>query len=154
MDLLCASFSRNFIFVSILIPFGYSFNFKDTLFELFYNFECVGNDILTDGLYLLGLQNDVTYSSMQVQTDIKRYDINENSSILWHWRLGHISIERIKRLVKDRILNTLDFNDFKTCVDYIKGKQTNMSKKGANMSSSILEIMHTDIFCPDMDASG
>ena len=109
---------------------------------------------MTDGLYLLGLQNDVTYSSMQVQTDIKRYDINENSSILWHWRLGHISIERIKRLVKDGVLNTLDFADFKTCVDCIKGKQTNMSKKGANRSSSILEIIHTDICCPDMDARG
>jgi len=40
------SFSRNLIYVSRLVPFGYSFNFKDTSFELFYNFECVGNDIL------------------------------------------------------------------------------------------------------------
>ena len=51
-------------------------------------------------------------------------------------------------------LNTLDFVDFKTCVDCIKGKQTNMSMKGANKSSSILEIIHTDICCPDMDACG
>jgi len=58
----------------------------------------------------------------------------------------------IKRLVKDEVLNTLDFADFKTCVDYIKGKPTNMSKKGANRSSSILEIIHTDICCLGMDA--
>jgi len=56
--------------------------------------------------------------------------------------------------VKDGVLNTLDFADFKTCVDYIKGKQTNMSKKGANKNSSILEIIHTDICCPNMDARG
>ena len=56
--------------------------------------------------------------------------------------------------MKNGVLNTLDFSDFKTCVDDIKGKQTNMSTKGANMSSSILEIIHTDICCPDMDASG
>jgi len=31
---------------------------------------------------------------------------------------------------------------------------TNMSKKGANRSSRILEIIHTDICCPDMDAHG
>ena len=49
------------------------------------------------------------------------------------------------------MLNTLDFTDFKTCVDCIKNKQTNMSKKGANRSSSILEIIHTDICCPDMN---
>jgi len=108
---------------------------------------------LSDDLYL-GLQNYATYSSMHVQIGIKRCNINENSSMLWHQRLGHISIERIKRFVKDGVLNTIDFDDFKTCVDYIKGKQINMSKKGANRSSSILEIIHTDICCLDMDARG
>ncbi|KAK2420702.1 putative mitochondrial protein [Trifolium repens] len=148
------SFSRSLISVSRLVPFGYSFHFKDTSFELFYNSKCVGNGILSDGLYRINLQNETIYSSMHVKTGIKRCNINENSSMLWHRRLGHISIERIKRLVKDGVLNTLDFADFETCVDCIKGKQTNISKKGANRSSSILEIIHTDICCPDMDAHG
>ena len=139
------------ISISRLVPFGYSFNFKDTSFELFYNSECVENNILSDGLYLLGLQNSATYTSMHVQTGIKRCNINENSSMLWHRILGHISIERIKRLVKDGVLNTLDFADFKTCVDCIKGKQTNMSKKGANRSSSILEIIHIDIWTTNIN---
>eukprot|EP00253_Pinus_taeda_P031110 PITA_31110 len=78
----------------------------------------------------------------------------EDSSKLWHRRLGHISIERIKRLVNEGVLNTLDFTDFDTCVDSIKGKQTNKSKKGANRSSDILEIIHTDICSPDMDSHG
>ena len=80
--------------------------------------------------------------------------MNDDSSTLWHRRLGHISIDRIKRLVNDGILSTLDFADFNTCVDCIKGKQTNKSKKGANRSSTILEIIHSDICCPDMDAHG
>ena len=79
------NFSRNLIFVSKLVPFGYCFNFKDTSFELFYNSECVRNGILFDDLYLLGIQNYVTYSSMYVQTGVKRGNINENSSMLWHW---------------------------------------------------------------------
>ena len=148
------SFSQNLISISRLVPFGYSFNFKDTSFNLFYKSECVGNGILSDGLYRLYLQNDATYSSMHVHTGIKRCNINENSSILWHRRLGHISIERIKRLVNDGVLSTLDYTDFETCVDCIKGKQTNKSKKGANRSSDILEIIHTDICCPNMDAHG
>ena len=78
------SFSLNLIFVSKLVPFGYSFNFKDTSFELFYNFEYVGNDILSDGLYLLGLQNYATYSSMYIQTGFKMCNIDENSSMLRH----------------------------------------------------------------------
>ena len=80
--------------------------------------------------------------------------MNEDSSTLWHRRLGHISIDRIKRLVKDRILSILDFIDFDTCVDCTKGKQTDKSKKGANRSSTILEIIHSDICCPDMDTYG
>ena len=63
-------------------------------------------------------------------------------------------MQRIKRLVNDRVLNTLDFTDFDTCVDYIKGKQTNKSKKGTKRSTDILEIIHSDICCPDMDAYG
>ena len=31
------------------------------------------------------------------------------------------------------------------------GKETNKSKKGAKRSTDILEIIHTDICCPDMD---
>ena len=57
-----------------------------------------------------------------------------------------------QKIVNDRVLGTLDFADFETCVDCIKGKQTNMSKKGAKRSSDVLEIIHTDICCPDMDA--
>ena len=148
------SFSRNLISVSRLVPFGYSFNFKDTSFRLLYKSDCVGNGILSDGLYRILLQNDNTQGSMHVHAGIKRCNINEDSSILWHRRLGHISIERIKRLVKDGVLSTLDFTNFKTCVDCIKGKQTNKSKRGANRSSDSLEIIHTDICCPDMDIHG
>lgn len=82
-------------------------------------------------VFITNLQNNFVYSSLNVRTGIKRCNINENSSMIWHWRLGHISIERVKRLVKDVVLNTLDFVDFETCVDCIKGKHTNMSKKGS-----------------------
>ena len=74
--------------------------------------------------------------------------------MLWHRRLGHISIERMKKSVNDRVLSTLDFADFETCVNCIKGKQTNKSKRGANRSTNLLEITHTDICCPNMDANG
>ena len=71
--------------------------------------------------------------------------------MLWYRRLGHISIDRIKRLVKDGVHSTLNYTYLETCVDCIKGKQTNKSKKNTNRSSNILEIIHTNICCPDMD---
>ena len=62
-------------------------------------------------------------------------------------------MKRIKKLVNDEVLSTLDFADFETCVNCIKGKQTNKSKKGAKRSTNLLEITHIDICCPDMDAN-
>jgi len=62
--------------------------------------------------------------------------------------LGHISKERIQRLVKNEILPNLDFTDLNVCVDCIKGKQTKHIKKGATRSTQFLEIIHTDICGP------
>ncbi|KAL5773014.1 hypothetical protein ACOSP7_012630 [Xanthoceras sorbifolium] len=148
------SFSRKLISVSRLVPFGYSFNFSETSFSLFYKSDYVGNGTLSDSLYCINLQNNATYNSMHVQTSSKRCVIDEDSSTLWHRRLCHISIERIKILVNDEVLSTLNFTDFETCMDCIKEKQTNKLKKGANSSSDILEIIHTDVCCPDMDSYG
>ena len=114
------SFSRNLISASRLVSFGYSFNFSETFFNLFYKSDLVGNGTLSNGLFSTNLQNDTTYNGMHVQDSIKRCVMNKNSSMLWHWRLGHISIDRIKRLVNDGVLSTLDFTDFGTCVDCIR----------------------------------
>ena len=73
--------------------------------------------------------------------------------MLWHRRLGHISKQRIERLVSDGILGPLDLVDFTVCVECIKGKQTNVRKLGANRSSSVLELIHTDICGPFPTAS-
>ncbi|RVW57957.1 Retrovirus-related Pol polyprotein from transposon TNT 1-94 [Vitis vinifera] len=91
---------------------------------------------------------------MEMRNIVAQLKKLEDSSTLWHRRLGHISIDRIKRLVNDGVLSTLDFTDFETCVDCIKGKQTNKSKRGATRSSAILEIIHTDICSLDMDSHG
>ncbi|RVW27457.1 Retrovirus-related Pol polyprotein from transposon TNT 1-94 [Vitis vinifera] len=127
---------------------------QETSFSLIYKSECVGNGILSDGLYCIFLQNDIAHNSLHVQTGIKRCVVKEDSSTLWHRRLGHISIDKIKRLVNDGVLSTLDFTDFETCVDCIKGKQTNKSKRGATRSFTILEIIHTDICSLDIDSHG
>lgn len=68
--------------------------------------------------------------------------------MLWHQRLGHISRDRMSRLVKAEVLPNLDFTDFETCVKCLKGKMAKGNKKGAIRSSSLLELIHTDISGP------
>ena len=123
------SFFRNLISISRLVPLGFSFNFTDSGFSLSNKSKVIGYGALSNGLFHIRLHNDVTYNSMHVTTGLKRYVMNEESSILWHQILEHISIERMKKLVNDGVLSTLDFADFETCVHCIKGKQINKSKR-------------------------
>ena len=74
--------------------------------------------------------------------------VNEQSTFLCHKHLGHISRERMERLIKNEILPNLNFTDLNNCVDCIKGKQTKHTKKGATRSTQLLEIVHTDIWRP------
>ena len=43
------------------------------------------------------------------------------------------------------ILDLLDLSDFQVCIEYIKGKQTNVRKNDANRCGDVLELIHTDI---------
>ena len=66
-----------------------------------------------DNLYKLNLDVNFSASLMCVHQNIgiKRSMANENSAYLWHKCLGHISKERLKRLVKNEILTNLEFTD-------------------------------------------
>ena len=144
-------FSRDFISVSRLVPLGYTFKFIDCTFSLFCKSKLIRNGVFSNGIFSINLQYNAVF---RTHIGNKRCIIDEDSSILWHRRLGHISIYRIKRLVNDNVLNTLDFANFDTCIDCIKGKQSNNFKKGAKRSTDVLEIIHSDICCPDIDTHG
>ena len=73
----------------------------------------------------------------------KRAFVNEKSTYLWHKRLGHISKERIQRLVKNEVLSDLNFTDLGICVDCIKRKQTSFTvEKAGTRSTELLELIH------------
>jgi hypothetical protein len=129
---------------------GYFINFGNKSFSLFKNTSFVGYGILYDRLYKFKLNDQFAETLLTLHHNVgtKRSLINENSSNLWHKRLGHISRERLERLVKGEILLNLDFSDLGVCVDCIKGKQTKHTKKGATRSTKLIEIIRTDICGP------
>ncbi|KAL6329550.1 hypothetical protein AAG906_022101 [Vitis piasezkii] len=91
--------------------------------SLMLNYITVGYGILCDGLYKISLNHEFAQALITPHSNVgsKRGLINENSSIL------------IERLVKEGILQNLDFTDF---------------HKGATRSNELLEIIHTDICGP------
>ena len=48
--------------------------------------------------------------------------------------------------MSDQILDPLDFLDFDMSINYIKGKQTNVTRFGANRSIDVLELIHIDVY--------
>ena len=69
--------------------------------------------------------------------------------MLWHKRLGHISKERMERLIKENILHNLDFFDCEVYADYVKGKlTTGVRKKKVARSIGVLQLIHTVTYGP------
>ncbi|KAJ9535448.1 hypothetical protein OSB04_un001427, partial [Centaurea solstitialis] len=146
------SFRRNLISVSCLDKFGYSCLLGNNKVGFYLNSNLVGTGSLNDKLYMLetvALDNEVLH---YVAKGNKR-KLNEDSAILWHKRLGHISKQRIQRLINERILNSIDLTNFQVCVECIKGKQTNARRLGSNRATDVLELIHTDICGPFPTAS-
>ena len=142
------------ISISNLDKLGYSCSFGNGKFSLFQYTNLIGTGSLVDNLYKLDLHASYVNECLHINDyGTKRKLINENSSMLWHKCLGHISEQRIQRLMLEGILDSLDFSDFKIYIECIKGKQTNIKKIGAKRSSNVLELIHTDICGPFPTAS-
>ncbi|KAF5788317.1 putative RNA-directed DNA polymerase [Helianthus annuus] len=147
--------TRNLVSVSKLDNVGFEVLHGHGKVTISLNSQVLGCGYLDGNLYKLELDDSFSKSLLSYNVNEKinkrkrkrKHDL-ETSSKLWHRRLGHISRDRMIRLVKDGELPDLDFSDFGTCVECIKGKKTNKIKKGATRSSRLLELIHTDICGP------
>ncbi|KAJ9565087.1 hypothetical protein OSB04_001053 [Centaurea solstitialis] len=139
--------SRNLVSASKLDLQGFKFYLGDGRFKLYKDSITIGSGILVDGLYKFLISHSIFENHLTMHHKVGTIN-KENSSFVWHKKLGHIPQEKLRRLVKEGVLSNLDFTDYKSCVDCIKGKTTKHTKKGAKRSSQLLEIIHTDICGP------
>lgn len=138
--------TRNLIYVSRLAKAKFELVVNDFGFSILRNKILVRNGTLVNGMYQLTIQasdhimNIASTSKIQNKTE---------SSQLWHKRLCHISKERTKSLCKEHVLPPLNLTELnEVCINCVKGKLTNTSKKEAIKSTSLLELIHTDICGP------
>lgn len=142
-------FRQNLISISCLDKSSYSCSFGNGKFSLHQYSKIVGTGYVINNLYKLDLHVLHMNEALHVSDYGTKHNlINEKSSMLWHKRLGHISKQRIERLLFEGILNSLDFSEFGTCIECIKGKQTNIKKLGSYRTSDVLEVIHIDICGP------
>ena len=69
---------------------------------------------------------------------------NYSATYLWHCRLGHIGVKRMKELHKDGFSESLD-----ACEPWLMGKMTKTPFSGTmERATDLLEIIHTDVCSP------
>ena len=89
--------------------------------------------------------------------DAKRCKVdNDSATYLWHCRLGHIGVKRMKKLHADGLLESLDYESLGACEPCLMGKMTKTPFSGTmERATDLLEIIHTDVCDPmSIDARG
>ena len=106
---------RNLISTTYLGRHGYCVILKDNIvIKKDKVFICFGN--IVNGLYIITPHKHELYNSELDNNShvksLKRKFHSTSDDYLWHLRLDHINSNRIQRLVKDWLLEPLDFNEF------------------------------------------
>ena len=98
-------------------------------------------------LFILNLDSANTHIH---NIETKRVRVNNDSTIfLWHCRLGHIGVKRMKKLHADGPLESLGFESHDTCEPCLMGKMTKTPFSGTmEQATDLLEIIHTDVCGP------
>ena len=96
---------------------------------------------------LLDLDRSDTYIH---NIDAKRCKVDNNSATyLWHYRLGHIGVKRMKKLHVDVLLESLDYESVDSCEPCLMGKMTKTPfSETMERATYLLEIIHTDVCSP------
>ncbi|KAL0448736.1 UNVERIFIED_CONTAM: hypothetical protein Slati_1430000 [Sesamum latifolium] len=88
-------------------------------------------------------------SNLIITAQHKRKMDNHENAQIWHTRLGHISKDRIRKLVDSKNLEIDNLNHLSTCVSCLKGKVTKKPFVGQSaIANGLLDLVHTDVCGP------
>ena len=85
-----------------------------------------------------------------INIEAKRCKVNNDSATyLWHCRLGHIGVKRMKKIHADGLLESLDYESVDACEPCLMGKMTTSPfSRTMERATDLLEIIHTDVCGP------
>ena len=140
---LVPALSMNIISRSCLLRDGYLFKSENNGCSIYMSNMFYAHAPLIDGLFLLNLDSGNTHIN---NNEGKRLKLSDNSTYMWHCRLGHIGVKRIKKLHSDGLLESLDFESLERCEACLMGKMTKTPFSGMmERATDLLEIIHTDV---------
>ena len=105
---------------SCLLQYDYSFKSKNNCYSVYMNKTFCGHTPNINGLLNLDRSNTHIHN-----IDAKRCKVdNDSATYLWHCRLGHIGVKRMKKLHADGILESLDYESLDSYEPCLMGKMT------------------------------
>ena len=104
----------------MFIAYDYSFKSKNNCCSIYMNKTFYGHTPNENGL--LDLDSSDTHIH-NIEAKRCRVD-NDSATYLWHCRLGHIGVKRMKKLDPDGLQESLDYELFDTCEPCLMGKMT------------------------------
>ncbi|KAL0395444.1 UNVERIFIED_CONTAM: hypothetical protein Slati_4510600 [Sesamum latifolium] len=137
------SMVKNIISIPLLDSEGFKFSINKSYFYLVYDdvYHLLGT--LVNGLYILQQSNLIMTAQHKCKVD------NHENAQIWHARLGHISKDRISRLVDSKNLEIDNLDHLPTCQSCLKGKMTKKPFVGQSaMANGLLDLVHTDVCGP------
>src|SRR3954469_21074662 len=91
---------------------------------------------LIDGIFLLNLDCSNTHIN---NIEAKRLKLSDNSTYMWHYRLGHTGVKRMKKVHSNGLLESLE-----RCEACLMGKMTKTPFSGMmERAMDLLEIIHS-----------
>ena len=130
---------------SCLLQYGYSCKLENNCCSVYMNKTFYGHTSNINGL--LNLNRSDTHIN---NIDAKRCKVdNDSATYLWHCRLGHIGVKRMKKLHADGLLESLDYESFDACEPCLMGKMIKtLFSRTMEQATDLLQIIHTDVCGP------
>ncbi|KAL0325380.1 UNVERIFIED_CONTAM: Retrovirus-related Pol polyprotein from transposon TNT 1-94, partial [Sesamum radiatum] len=117
--------------------------------------EAVGiiNLVVNGSSHLLAKLNNGLYirqrSDWIMTAQNKHKQENLENAQIWHAKLGHISQDRMKRLVDSKSLEIDNLDNLPACESCLKGKMNRKPFVGqSKLANSLLDLIHTDVCGP------
>ena len=108
---------------SYLLQYGYSCKLENNCCSVYMNKTFYDHTSNVNGLLNLDCNNTHIHNS-----NTKRCKVdNDSATYLWHYRLGHIGVKRMKKLDADGLLESLGYESFDACEPCLLGKMTKNS---------------------------
>nr|GFB05350.1 hypothetical protein [Tanacetum cinerariifolium] len=104
-----------------------------------------------DGIFEIDLSNSLTNKSSIYVVSNKRANLDLDSALLWHCRLGHISKKCTEKLQHDGLLDSSDLRAFEKCVSCMSGKMARKPyTQQVERAKDLLGLIHTYVCGPFM----